>query len=316
MIRNTSRFRRSLELLVSLKSARNGTAGLPKLDVLRQVQRAAHDTGGLPALVAEIVAAYTGLVDDQAAPSVLAGREFRGFDRDGSPRGGDATYGRLSLDLALARIAVRLVASREEKAESGIRALELLAHDLVVQGQIGTGATQAVVDRLRSQMFRSQGEVLVGPSGAVVSRSRQSPMELARQSARMTIGEGLTHARLAAAGRWGNSTLTITHWETARAVSPAVSGLISSIVQIADRDTDRIDEQAKAIGIAPSLLRELLPSTDSAIAPLAKYVRGCDLEVEARPPGVPVVHDTLGLIYGIASLAGTTRLMIDAPRIS
>ena len=303
------RLRSGLELLLELRAVRAHGGDIPDLDRLQRVQAVAQETGGMATLVAEIMASRTGLpvIDDR--PVVLGGRQFVGWSPDGTPRGHDISHPRVGWDLAAARVAVPLVVARPGRATMGVTALEQLAGDVRTQRAFGPEEGRAVARWLGHRAPEIAAQHGVGPCGSVATTTRARPGQVATAAVRLVLGDGLTHARIGAAGRWSGSTLVITHWETVRIVSTAVRRLIGSMIQPAGRDAARVRELAEPIGISHALIRDLLPAVDDALEPILPYVPDLETHTDRDPDGIPSVADHLGLIYGMATLVGVGRLM-------
>ena len=119
-----------------------------------EFRRALGMPEGLP-LVGEIMASATGTRSDAEHALVLGGRRFTGWDPDGYPEGCHVVSHGVGTDLALARLAVPIVATRKREARVGIAALGQLAQDVRRQRSLGGEQSRAVARVIRRRHRRS-----------------------------------------------------------------------------------------------------------------------------------------------------------------
>ena len=308
MLSHAQRVGPAVGLLRELKAARSDGRSLPDRDRLRRVHDRALATGGLAALVAEVMAACC-----PTAPPLDRGPAAR-VD-DGDPPGFDIRREDrwVGVDLMAARLAVPLVSSRRDRSAAAVRVLEQLVHD-VRRPAATVPAAHELARHLRQHAPELAGSVTVSSTGRV-STHRDDPAgdALAVAAIRLVRDHGTVHGRLGSALRSSGTQVSITGWETARRVSPEVRRLIGVIVEPDRRNPTVMGRTCTAIGLPPSLLDDALPVLDPMLAPLTRRSTGPPDSTAHRPdPPLAQVPDLLGLVYAVADLV-TVATLLDPP---
>lgn len=304
------RLRTAVQLLLALKDARPPDKDPLDQDKLLRVEALARRTGGLAAMVSEIMAAYTATEYPAEEPLVLGGRAVRGRRVGNIPNGSSVAYPGAAVDASLARVAVPMATHNTSRARTAITVLDDLRRDVRHQKAIDLHEVRAVERKLSLCAPHIAGSLTVGDGGALVTTTGAPTDAIASDAVELVTVHGLVHARIGAAAHWCGDLLYVSHWETLRGISPRVRRMINSMVDPDRSWQDEVRSQAGAWRIDPGLFHDLLPVAIDAMEPLIELGAARTL-ASARPcnPMIPTVPDDLGLIYGVACLVGVSRLL-------
>lgn len=275
-----------LGLLVELRAARPGVDGLPDKHRLIEIQDRALAMGGGAALVADLLAGYTGA---PTGPRRAAGGEL------------------LEADMRIARLVKPLLALGSDRMTTALGALEQLIADALSQPDMPDSHLEAVTTSLEA--LAASRPVLRSSSGEI-SMTTHDIESTAAGIADLALGSRLAHATLGPNICGADGVTVIGGWESVRAVSPGAALLLFHLLEGSGQATTQ--RAASDAGLDGSLVEDLRPAIEEGLAALAAL--GVATRPAAGPPltGVAPVEDPLGFIYLLAMLLGISRWMETA----
>lgn len=303
-----------------LARARRGRAGIPPPADLVSVQRAGTRAGGLPGLVGEILASYTGdPLPSGSTSAVRAGgrRVLATADTDGIRWSVPAPDPMLRRDRVLTRrllgIGLQLSPDRLRFGQAVLAGLaadaleaaqpEASRHNAEALAAACTAAGAPTSWEVRSRGDRSELGLRPTEDGAAPLVSQVLAL----------LDAGLVHGRIGAVAPDPVLVGDVALWECVRRVAPGCRDFLVALLDAAGDPSPRavahVTDRGAAIGLPTSSMATnvgaLLERIEPLTGPWSARIRPASTGTSTA--GITGVDDPVGVLYGLADLLAVAR---------